>query len=309
MSSYPLLRAIEGPGFRRREAGMRRLSASVLLTAAILGSAGLATACGQSGSGAIASLSPSKAASLIPSRSEGITPSATANASTGVTSPASPAASASPRSSAPQSSAARSSAAQSSAAQSSAAQSSAAQSSAPQPSSTVAPAGGSGSSLLWLWILIGVIVLGGGIALIAYSARRRSAAAADWRTRVIDVYAEGQALHDAIWTSAGRGQSADRTADPRWSGIQLRADNLTQDLYTLREAAPDEVLHARIVDVLVELQAVRSAMEAPADLAGRLAAFQTALRGLRAWADPSSSSPGFAGSGRRVRGRRAEPSL
>lgn len=276
MSSYPLLRAIEGPGFRRREAGMRRLSASVLLTAAILGSAGLATACGQSGSGAIASLSPSKAASLIPSRSEGITPSATANASTGVTSPASPAASASPRSSAPQSSAA--------------------QSSAPQPSSTVAPAGGSGSSLLWLWILIGVIVLGGGIALIAYSARRRSAAAADWRTRVIDVYAEGQALHDAIWTSAGRGQSADRTADPRWSGIQLRADNLTQDLYTLREAAPDEVLHARIVDVLVELQAVRSAMEAPADLEGRLAAFQTALRGLRAWADPSSSSPGFAGS-------------
>jgi hypothetical protein len=307
MSSYPLLRAIEGPGFRRREAGMRRLSASVLLTAAILGSAGLATACGQSGSGAIASLSPSKAASLIPSRSEGITPSATANASTGVTSPASPAASASPRSSAPQSSAARSSAAQSSAAQSSAPQSSAlqssaaqspaAQSSAPQPSSTVAPAaGGSGSSLLWLWILIGVIVLGGGIALIAYSARRRSAAAADWRTRVIDVYAEGQALHDAIWTSAGRGQSADRTADPRWSGIQLRADNLTQDLYTLREAAPDEVLHARIVDVLVELQAVRSAMEAPADLEGRLAAFQTALRGLRAWADPSSSSPGFAGS-------------
>jgi hypothetical protein len=134
------------------------------------------------------------------------------------------------------------------------------------------------------------------IALIAYSARRRSAAAADWRTRVIDVYAEGQALHDAIWTSAGRGQSADRTADPRWSGIQLRADNLTQDLYTLREAAPDEVLHARIVDVLVELQAVRSAMEAPADLEGRLAAFQTALRGLRAWADPSSSSPGFAGS-------------
>jgi hypothetical protein len=287
MSSYPLLRAVEGPGFRRREAGLRRLSASVLLTAAILGSAGLATACGQSGSGAIASLSPGKTASLIPSRSEGITPSAAANASTGVTSPASPAASASPQRSAPQSSAA----------QTSSAQSSSAQTSAPQPSSTVAPAaGGSGSSLLWLWILIGVIVLGGGIALIAYSARRRSAAAAGWRTRVIDVYAEGQALHDAIWTSAGRGQLADRAADPRWSGIQLRADNLTQDLYTLRESAPDEVLRARIVDVLVELQAVRSAMEAPADLEGRLAAFQTALRGLRAWADPSSSSPGFAGS-------------
>ena len=144
-----------------------------------------------------------------------------------------------------------------------------------------------------------MIVLGGVIALIAYSARRRSAAAAaaaDWRTKVIDVYAEGQALHDAIWTSPWRGQSADGAASPRSSGIELRADNLTQHLYTLRESAPDEVQRARIVDVLVALQAVRSAMEAPADLEGRLTVFQSALRGLRASADPSSSSPGLAGS-------------
>jgi hypothetical protein len=144
-----------------------------------------------------------------------------------------------------------------------------------------------------------VILLGGGIALIVYSARRRSAAAAaaaDWRTKVIDVYAEGQALHDAIWTSPWRGQSADGAASPRSSGIELRADNLTQHLYTLRESAPDEVQRAHIVDVLVALQAVRSAMEAPADLEGRLAVFQSALRGLRASADPSSSSPGLAGS-------------
>jgi hypothetical protein len=176
---------------------MRRMSGSVLLTAALLGAAGLATACGQSGSGsgAIASLSPGKAASLIPSKSESITSSA-----------------------------------------------------------------------------------------------------ADWRTRVIDVYAEGQALHDAIWTSPRRGQPADGAAGPRSSGIELRADNLTQHLYTLRESAPDEVQRTRIVDVLVALQAVRSAMEAPADLERRLAVFQSALRGLRASADPSSSSPGPAGS-------------
>jgi hypothetical protein len=110
------------------------------------------------------------------------------------------------------------------------------------------------------------------------------------------VYAEGQALHDAIWTSPWRGQSADGAASPRLSGIELRADNLTQHLYTLRESAPDAVQHARIVDVLVALQAVRSAMEAPADLEGRLAVFQSALRGLRASADPSSSSSGLAGS-------------
>ena len=93
------------------------------------------------------------------------------------------------------------------------------------------------------------------------------------------MYAEGQALHDAIWTSAGRGQSADGAASPRSSGIDLRADNLTQDLYTLRESAPDEVQRARIVDVLVALQSVRSAMEVSADLEGRLAVFQSALRG------------------------------
>ena len=258
----------------------------MLLTAALLGAAGLATACGQSGSGsgAIASLSPGKAASLIPSKSESITSSAAASASAGPTSKVSAVASPS-RQTVPQTSAAQTSAAQSPAAQA---------------SSTVAPsARGSGSSLLWLWILIGVIVVGGGTALIVYSARRRSAAAAaaaDWRTRVIDVYAEGQALHDAIWTSPWRGQSADGAASPRSSGIELRADNLTQHLYTLRESAPDEVQHARIVDVLAALQAVRSAMEAPADLEGRLAVFQSALRGLRASADPSSSSPGFAGS-------------
>lgn len=276
---------MEEPGFLRRGAGLRRLSGSVLLTAALLGSAGLATACGQSGSGAIASLSPGKAASLIPSKSGGITPSAAASASTGVTSSVSAAASPSPQSSAPQTPAS---------------QAPAARTSAPEPTSTAAPAAhGSGSSLLWLWILIAVIVVGGGIALIAYSARRRSAAAAaaaGWRTRVIDVYAEGQALHDAIWTSAGRGQSADGAASPGSSGIELRADNLTRDLYALRESAPDEVQRARIMDVLVALQAVRSAMEAHADLEGRLASFRTALRGLRASADPSSSSPGFAGS-------------
>lgn len=279
---------MEGPGFRRRGTGIRRLSASVLLAAAILGSAGLATACGQSGSGsgAIASLSPgSKAASLIPSKSAG---SAAADASTGVTSPAS----AFPQSSAPQSSAP-----QASAPQAAPPQASAPQASAPQPSLAATPAtGGSGSSLLWLWILIGVIVVGGGIALIAYSsrkrARQRAADAAGWRTRVINVYAEGQALHDAIWTSAGLGQPPGGGADPRSSSIQLRADKLTQDLYTLRESAPDEVRHARIVDVLVELQGVRSAMEASVDLAGRLAAFQAALHGLRASADPSSSSAG-----------------
>ena len=162
-----------------------------------------------------------------------------------------------------------------------------------------AAARGSGSGLLWLWILIGVIVLGGGAALIAYSARRRSrrrAAAADWRTRVINVYAEGQALYDAIWASAGLAQSAGGAVDPRSFAIQSRADALTQDLYALRESAPDEVRHARVADLLAELQGVHSAMEASVDVEGRLAAFQTALRGLRASADPSSSSPGSTGS-------------
>jgi hypothetical protein len=260
---------------------MRRLTGSLLLAATILSSAGLVTACGQNGSGAIASLSPGKAASVVPSKAESTAAGAAASAS------AAGASTAAAASTAPQTTAAPTPAPQTSTAQTSTAATSAAPASSAQASSsTAAPASGSGSSLLWLWIVIGLAVLAGLIAWIVHSARRRTAAGAVWRTKVIDVYAEAMALHDAIWAAVSQGPPADGAADLRQSSIWQRADDLTQDLYGLRELAPDEERHARVADVLGTLQAVRTAMEASTDVGGRLAAFQTALRALRASADP-----------------------
>jgi hypothetical protein len=156
------------------------------------------------------------------------------------------------------------------------------------------PTAGSGSgSLLWLWILLGVVVLVILIALIVRSGRRRSAAAAGWQSRLIDAYAKGSALHDAMSVAESPGAMTAADAGARWSDIQRRADDLTQTLYALREAVPDPGDQARISDTLASLQAVRSAMDAERTPGGagpaqaeivrnRLYAFESSLRALRA---------------------------
>ena len=161
--------------------------------------------------------------------------------------------------------------------------------------STSAAASGSssGTSLLWLWILLGVLILAGLIAWIVTSGRRRSAATAGWRSRLIDAYAKGSALHDAMVVAEAQGDLASGDARARWYDIQRRADDLAQTLYALREAAPDPEDQAAMGDVLASLQAVRSAMDAERAPGGarpelaevvrrRLYAFESSLRALRA---------------------------
>jgi hypothetical protein len=159
---------------------------------------------------------------------------------------------------------------------------------------SAAPAASSGTNLTWLWILLGVLVLVGLIALIARSSRRRSAAAAGWRSRLVEAYAKGSALHDAMSVAEAPGGLAAADAAARWSDIQRRADDLAQTLYALREEVPQHSPDgARIADTLASLQAVRSAMDAErapggASLAqadvvrSRLAAFESSLRALTA---------------------------
>ena len=158
--------------------------------------------------------------------------------------------------------------------------------------SAAASGSSSGTSLLWLWILLGVLILAGLIAWIVTSSRRRSAATAGWRSRLIDAYAKGSALHDAMVVAEAPGDLASSDARARWYDIQRRADDLAQTLYALREAAPDPEDQAGIGDVLASLQAVRSAMDAERapggarqDLAEvvrrRLYAFESSLRALR----------------------------
>jgi hypothetical protein len=142
--------------------------------------------------------------------------------------------------------------------------------------------------------LLGVLVLAGLIALIARSGRRRSAAAAGWRSRLVDAYAKGSALHDAMSVAGSPRGLASADAAARWSDIQRRADDLAQTLYALREAVPpDSADRARIDDTLASLQAVRSAMDAERAPGGagyeqaevvrsRLASFESSLLALGA---------------------------
>jgi hypothetical protein len=159
---------------------------------------------------------------------------------------------------------------------------------------SAAPAASSGTSLTWLWVLLGVVVLAGLIVLVARSGRRRSAAAASWQSGLIDVYAKGSALHDAMSVAAAPGGLASADAAARWADIQRRADDLAQTLYALREQVPpDSADRARIDDTLASLQAARSAMDAERVPGGagyeqagvvrsRLAWFESSLRELGA---------------------------
>jgi hypothetical protein len=165
---------------------------------------------------------------------------------------------------------------------------------AAQATGSAAPGASSGTSLTWLWILLGVLVLAGLIALIARSGRRRSAAAAGWRSRLVDAYAKGSALHDAMSVAEASGGLGSADAAARWADIQRRADDLAQTLYALREAVPpDSADRAKIDDTLASLQAVRSAMDAERAPGGagyeqadvvrsRLASFEASLRALEA---------------------------
>ncbi|HLK78804.1 MAG TPA: hypothetical protein VKU77_34775 [Streptosporangiaceae bacterium] len=168
---------------------------------------------------------------------------------------------------------------------------SAASGSTPAPTAAVS-GGGSGTGLIWLWVLLGVLVLGGLVTWIARSGRRRSATAAGWRSRLVDAYAKGSALHDAMSVAEMQGNLTASDARARWYDIQRRADDVAQTLYALREAAADPGDQARIADVLASLQAVRSAMDAERAPGGasmqqadvvrsRLYGFESSLRALR----------------------------
>ncbi len=258
---------------------MRRPTGSLLLAATIVCAAGTVTACSSSISSSISSAIASRTSGQATSSSPAESPTSSA-----AESPSSPAATSSSPSVPTVTVTATATAPSSSAAPAPVAQPS---------TSETAPASGSGSSLLWLWIVIGLAVLIGAIALIVRAARRRSAVAASWRTKVIDVYAEGSALLDAMRIADARGLVAgDGPADAQWYDIQRRADDLARSLYALREQAPDDESRARVADVLAALQAARAAMDSerargaasgPGEemIRSRLATFEASLLTLR----------------------------
>ena len=241
---------------------MRRLMRILFLSVAILAAGCMAAGCGSSVKSAIASISPSRSSTTsgtITSTAAG--PTVTTAGPT-VTAPTQTV-------------------------------------TAPTPTAAGSPAanGEAGTNLLWLWILLGALVLVGLIVLIVRSAGRRSAAAAGWQSRIIDAYAQGSALHDAMSVAEAPGALAAGDAAARWGDIQRRSDDLAQTLYALRESAPDEENRARAADALASLQAVRSAMDAERAPGGagaeyaevvrsRLRTFEASLRALRGLEQP-----------------------
>ena len=235
---------------------MRRLVKRVLLVASILVTGCLAAACVQSASGAVATSSPSVSAPVT----------ATAPASPTLAPPS------------PTSSAASSPAAPSTAAPVTPA------------SSSPAPSGGSSFNLIWLWIILGALVL---VLIIVLATRSpgRSDEAVLWRSRTEHTYEQGAAFDSAV----REGQRQGAFLDPdgaAWHHIQNRAQNLSEALYILREEARTAGRRAQVEDALTALQAVRCALDAEVapgaagarqsgTLDSRLRALESSLNALR----------------------------
>jgi hypothetical protein len=130
------------------------------------------------------------------------------------------------------------------------------------------------------------------VAWISSAHRRRTRSATSWQAQLIDAYAKGAALHDAMAAAETPGALAADNAALRWSDIQRRADDYSQLLYGMQQTAPTEQDRLTIAGVLASQQAARSAMDAErasgvpdASMSGlvrdRLSFFATTLGTLR----------------------------
>jgi hypothetical protein len=169
-------------------------------------------------------------------------------------------------------------------------------STAPSPTPSSSTSGG--ANLIWLWFVLGALVLLGIILLATRSpARARpSAAAANWRPRAVDAYAKGAAFDGAVRAAERQGVFTE-AASIRWADLQRRADDLTEALYAMRETAPTEHRRVQVENAILSLRAVRDAMDAqrsPGDassqqggvLHSRLSALESSLNALRVPDDP-----------------------
>ncbi len=159
---------------------------------------------------------------------------------------------------------------------------------------SLADAAGTGP-LTWLWVLIGAVVVLGVVALLLtrrYSGRyvgRGTVVIGGWLSEAIKASDRGAALHAAV-VAAGQPQArAAADSGARWSDIRRRAQDLEQELVSLRRVAPEADDRARVTDALTSLQSLRYVLEderagdagqAPV-IQARLAAFEESLRRLR----------------------------
>jgi hypothetical protein len=250
------------------ESRMRRPVKSALLAAAILVTGCLATACAQAASGAAIRDSPTATAqpSVTPPTPT-LTPTTVAPSTVFTTITPTPTAPTTPA------------------------------------TSTPASSGGSGTDLIWLWVILGALAL---LGIILWATRRPSRApapapipgparssATGWHARAADAYAQGAALDGAVRAAAREGAFIE-PAGERWYEIRSLADDLAERLYAMRETAPNAERHAEVEHALRSLDAVRFAVDAEptitpedegaaqdANLHSSLLALESALNRLR----------------------------
>ncbi len=238
---------------------MRRLVRSVALAGAILMAGCLATGCVQAASGAVATSSPSASAPATASAPPSPTPAPPSPTPSVASPPAAP--------------------------------TTAVPTSATPAGSSPASSSGFKANLIWLWIILGALVLLG-IILWATRSPARSSAAASWRARAADAYAKGGAFDGAVRAAERQGAFTGGAGAGSYD-IDRHADDLTETLYAMRETAPTEERRAQVREALAALQAVRYAVNAQrapggagpqpgANLHSRLLDLESALNALRA---------------------------
>src|SRR5262249_61089931 len=104
----------------------------------------------------------------------------------------------------------------------------------PQPATSTS----SGFPWTWFWIAVAIAAVVGLISWLIVAHRRRARSATDWQGQVIDAYAKGSALHDAMAAAETPGALAADNAGLPWSDIQRRADDYTQLLYPMQPTPP-----------------------------------------------------------------------
>jgi hypothetical protein len=217
---------------------MRRLVNNVLLAAAILITGCLATACAQAASGAVIRDSPSASAPATAAPSTTPAPSLTPS----TISPSTVFTTITPTPATPA-------------------------------SSSPASSSGSGSELIWLWVILGALALVGIVLLATRSPSRAPApvpgparsSATGWHARAVDAYAQGAALDGAVREAARQGAFI-QPAGEAWYEIRSLADDLGERLYAMRETAPSQERRAQVVHALNALEAVRYAVDAEATI-------------------------------------------
>jgi hypothetical protein len=148
---------------------------------------------------------------------------------------------------------------------------------------------------MWLWILIGVVVIVGiavVLLVLRYMGVRDSVVTGGWIAEAIDAYTKGVALHEAISAAVQPNALAAPDSGTRWADIQRRADGLAQELHMLQNTAADPEDRVSATDARGALQALRAALDdlgsAPRDaervaaIRDRMAVFEKSLRALRA---------------------------